>query len=101
MGSEHPDRAEQTQQQPGAERCRCGYPLKGLREKRCPECGRPFPAKPPAARARRASAVRLTGGHPIKRGILGRAGMERAFNFGYLIAFIIFALWFLWQLGIP
>ncbi len=37
MGSE-------LEQQPAAERCRCGYLLKGLTEKRCPECGRPIPS---------------------------------------------------------
>ena len=46
LGSEHPDRAEQTEQQPAAERCRCGYLLKGLTEKRCPDCGRLIPDKP-------------------------------------------------------
>ena len=39
MGSE-------LEQQPAAERCRCGYLLKGLTGKRCPECGRPIPGKP-------------------------------------------------------
>ena len=39
MGSE-------LEQQPAAERCRCGYLLKGLTEKRCPECRRPIPRKP-------------------------------------------------------
>ena len=27
-------------------RCSCSYLLQGLTEKRCPECGRPFPGKP-------------------------------------------------------
>ena len=34
----------QTTDEPnGAPRCKCGYLLRGLTEKRCPECGRPFP----------------------------------------------------------
>ncbi len=36
--------AEETKQQPAAERCGCGYLLKGLTEKRCPECGRAIPS---------------------------------------------------------
>ncbi len=37
-------------------RCSCGYLLQGLTEKRCPECGRPFPGKP--RRRTREPAVR-------------------------------------------
>ncbi len=35
-----------TDEQTGELRCSCGYLLQGLTEKRCPECGRPFPGKP-------------------------------------------------------
>ncbi len=35
-----------TDEQTSELRCSCGYLLQGLTEKRCPECGRPFPGKP-------------------------------------------------------
>ena len=35
-----------TDEPTGELRCSCGYLLQGLTEKRCPECGRPFPRKP-------------------------------------------------------
>ena len=39
-------KGQRTDEQTGELRCRCGYLLQGLTEKRCPECGRPFPGKP-------------------------------------------------------